>query len=301
MNEENKEVPVTNSERRATADEIDIAAVFNAFFGIFRAIGRGFANFFRLLFLRKELLINFMVLGVALSFGAYYLAKPYYSSSMTLVLADIRNQFVEDQLDKLADMVQDGNIVAISERLNIPAASAKQIKSLEFSNLDEVAEDSILVGSPFKIELALYDKSMFPVMEPALTSYLENNQYFKRQKEIRQRRMQSMINKLKEEIASLDSIKETAATPRGPVNGFVYGEPLDPSNLYKETLSMYQRQVQLEADLDQMDNIQVVIDFSPQTHPTGPNLILYLAIGATVALIAGIIVAISLGEKKTSA
>jgi hypothetical protein len=162
-----------------------------------------------------------------------------------------------------------------------------------------ISEDSVLTGSPFKIELQLYDKQLFSSMEPAITNYLESNRYFAKQKRIKQRQIEDLINKLKDEISSMDSVKANVISPRGPVNGFVYGEPLDPTNLYRESLSMYQQQVQLEAELDQLDNIQVVIGFSPQSHPIGPNLLKFLFIGGFIAFIIGSIIALLLEGKKS--
>src|SRR5690606_15563127 len=105
----------------------------------------------------------------------------------------------------------------------------------KFTNLDQdrIEEDSVLTGSPFRIELSLFDPQLFIGLEPALTEYLENNRYFARQKRIRQRQVESMITKLKGEINSIDSIKTNVSEPRGPVNGFIYGQPIDPTNLYR--------------------------------------------------------------------
>ncbi|WP_162052408.1 chain length determinant protein [Pontibacter pamirensis] len=283
-------------------DEIDLRVIFKQIGVAFKQIRNSISYMLSVLLKRSILVLSFTALGLVLGYAAFYLTKPYYISSMTLVLSEIRNEFVENQLNNLSDMINEGNIVAVSEQLNIDPDAANEIIEMRFHNLDEdrIAEDSILTGSPFKIELSLYDNSLFETMEPALTNYLENNRYFSKQKRIRQREIESLISKLKDQIESIDSVKTTVASPSGPVNGFVYGQPIDPTTLYRESLTMYERQVELEAELDQLDNIEVVNGFTPRFRPTGPVLQRFLIIGGLLAFVLGVIVALVLEERKRS-
>ncbi len=282
------------------SDEIDLLSIFRFINRQISSVKNKIKNLIYAIISNLITVISLVFLGLGLGYLSYTTTKPYYSSSMTLVLSDIRNDFVEDQLDKLSVLIAEDNFEAVAERLDITPDAAREIKQMNFSNLDQdrVEEDSVLTGSPFRIELLLYDNKLFDSMEPALANFLENNRYFSKQKRIRQRQVESLISKYKNEIASIDSIKTGVASPRGPVNGFVYGEPVDPTNLYKESISMYQQQVQLEAELDQLDNIQVVTGFSPRSIPTGPNLLKFLAIGGFAAFLVGLVVAVSIENKK---
>lgn len=282
-------------------DEIDIRFLFEK-------IGNGFRAFFskvmfvlQVLMRRILLVLLFLIAGLVVGYSLFSMAKPYYSSAMTLVLAEIRNDFVENQLNDLSYMIAEGNITAISSELDINPKAASQIKEMNVFNLDQdrVSQDSVLTGSPFRIVLDLYDNTLFNSLEPALVNYLESNRYFSKQKRIRQREIESMLSKLKQEIISIDSVKTSVAAPRGPVNGFVYGEALDPTSLYRESLTMYERQVKLEAELDRLDNIQVVNGFTPRSRPTGPNLMKYLFVGGVIAFILGLVVALILEIRKT--
>ncbi|WP_299701023.1 hypothetical protein [uncultured Pontibacter sp.] len=151
---------------------------------------------------------------------------------------------------------------------------------------------------PFRIELALYDRQLFDTMEVALVRYLGNNKFFANQKKIKQQEVENMISKLKREVASIDSMKTSVSEPRGPVNGFVYGQPIDPTNLYKESISMYKELVRLEADRERMSSVQVVSGFVPRLRPTGPSLKKYMGIGGLIGLIVGITVALNLDPRR---
>ncbi|MFT2008814.1 chain length determinant protein [Pontibacter sp. 13R65] len=281
-------------------DEVDLTFIVEKVIKGTKSAGNGISYIYNLILRKKLLLTGFMVFGIILSYIAHQATKPYYSSSMTFVLAKIRNDFVEEQLNGLESMVVDKNFEAIAERLDITLATAQQIKDMDFINLDEerITMDSVLTGSPFRIELNVYDNQVFSSLEPALTSYLENNRYFTRQKQIKEEQYRKMISKYRSDISSIDSIKGAALLPKGPVNGFIFGQPLDPTELYKQGIDMYKDQVELEAELDQLDNIQVVNGFVPRKNPSGPNLFLYLLAGAVLFLVLGLITASTLEKRK---
>lgn len=280
-------------------DEIDLRTVFNKLGSFARGIRNYFAYLFHVIKSRFLLLLFCTLIGAGIGYLLYYTTKPYYTSSMTLVLAQIRNEFVEDQLIKLSIMIDDNNFETIADRLDISEEQAKDIKGMTFYNLDQerIAEDSILTGSPFKIELSLYNSALFPVMEVALVDYLQSNRFFAKQRRIRQTQIQNMIGKLKSEVNSIDSVKTNVTDPRGPVNGFVYGEPIDPVNLYRESVSLYQQQINLEAELEQLNTIEVVTGFSPRNRATGPRLKRYLAIGGFIAFMIGLVIAVNIDGK----
>jgi hypothetical protein len=286
--------------RKNASDEIDLGAIFNAIGVFFNGIAA------RIKFYIHAALNNIVAFSLVLAvlLGVAYLAyattKPYYTSSMTLVLANIRNEFVEEQFNKLSEMIDEDNFEAVADRLDIEAATAREIKQMKFFNLDQhrVDEDSIMRGSPFRIELTIYNPRLFEDLEPALTNYLDNNRYFIRQKNIKQKQVESMIHRLKGEISSIDSLKINVSEPKGPVGGFIYGQPIDPTNLYKESVSMYKEQVSLEADLEKLANVEIVTGFTPRLRPTGPSLMKYLAISGLIGLLFGIIVAVSLEKRK---
>ncbi len=281
-------------------DEIDLRLVINK-------IGNGFSKLFRKVgyvvkVARDNMLLVFLflALGLGAGYGLYHTTKPFYTSSMTLMLANIRNEFIEDEFNKLSDMIVERNSEAIARRLNISPAAARQIMEMNFHDieLDRIQQDSVMTTFPFRIELALYDRQLFDTMEVALVRYLGNNKFFANQKKIKQQEVENMISKLKREVASIDSMKTSVSEPRGPVNGFVYGQPIDPTNLYKESISMYKELVRLEADRERMSSVQVVSGFVPRLRPTGPSLKKYMGIGGLIGLIVGITVALNLDPRR---
>ncbi|WP_114779244.1 chain length determinant protein [Botryobacter ruber] len=300
MNELKEKEYQYRREAEKTHDEIDLRLVF-------RKIGSGIDRLkyrtvqsARLARRHALLVLIFVLAGLGIGYAYYLQQRPYYNSTMTLMLYNIRNEFVEDQLKRLSYMVDDGNHAAIASRLEISPEAASEIRSLKVTNLDEgrISDDSILTGSPFQIDLSIYNNELFSTMEPALVNFLESNKFFSKQKQIRENQVRKIISKLKSDIGSIDSVKTSIVAPQGPVNGFVYGEAVDPTNLYRESVSMYKEQVMLESDLDRLNNLEVVNGFVPRLKPAGPKPEVYLTISGLLGLLAGLIVAGILEKRR---
>ena len=87
-------------------------------------------------------------------------------------------------------------------------------------------------------------------------------------------------------------------TPRGSASGFVFGQPLDPINVYKEQIKLFKDELELNSDLLLIDNIQVVQDFFPRPKPDSPKLEKNIYMGGVVAFLIGLTMAFSFEVKK---
>lgn len=281
-------------------DEIDLMSIIRMLQRFFKRVWNGLRHLLNAILAQITYVILAVALGLGIAYALYSLTKPFYTSSMTLMLANIRSEFIEDEFNKLSDMILEKNSEAIATRLNISTDAAQEIKEMSFYNVElaRMQEDSIMTAFPFRIELSLFDRQLFDTMEVALVRYLGQNKFFARQKKIKQQEVENMITKLKSEIASIDSMKTNVSEPRGPVSGFVYGQPVDPTNLYKESISMYKQLVRLEAERERLNSVQVISSFVPRLRPTGPSLKKYLGIGGLIGLMIGGILALNLESRR---
>ncbi|GAB2534992.1 hypothetical protein GCM10027189_15390 [Rufibacter soli] len=213
---------------------------------------------------------------------------------MTVLVSEFRNDLVRDLVGNLSQMASEKNHQELAKKLRIRVEDAEKMKSVQYRSLDQgkIKEDSILVAAPFAIDVELYSNSIQDTIETGIIHYLETNPYFSKQRQVKKEHLESLVAKLKKDIASIDSIKEASVTPKGPVNGFVYGEALDPAELYKESVVMYERQTHLEATLKRMEVFDLVAGFAPKLAPTGPNLKKYLLVGALTSFLLGLLFAL---------
>ena len=113
--------------------------------------------------------------------------------------------------------------------------------------------------------------------------------------------IQLMREKLKGEMHQLDSLKITVSTnllPRGNSSGFVFGQPIDPINIYKEGISYFQKELDLNREIILIDNIQVIQDFSPRNKPDSPNFLRTTVTGGSLGFLFGLMLALILEKRK---
>ncbi|WP_460892506.1 hypothetical protein [Rufibacter soli] len=277
-----------------STDEIDLREVWRKLKALFSGLWAFIAGVFRLILRKWAYFLTVTALGAALAYGIYLNIRPYYAYSMTVLVSEFRNDLVRDLVGNLSQMASEKNHQELAKKLRIRVEDAEKMKSVQYRSLDQgkIKEDSILVAAPFAIDVELYSNSIQDTIETGIIHYLETNPYFSKQRQVKKEHLESLVAKLKKDIASIDSIKEASVTPKGPVNGFVYGEALDPAELYKESVVMYERQTHLEATLKRMEVFDLVAGFAPKLAPTGPNLKKYLLVGALTSFLLGLLFAL---------
>ncbi|WP_192821149.1 chain length determinant protein [Rufibacter sp. LB8] len=281
-------------------DEIDLryffAKIESFFLAIFRGVKRAFFSSLR----NWVLVAGIAFFGACAAYAIFKLQRPTYTSSMTVVLSELRNDFVEGLIKNLEVMVKEGNTLALSKTLKISEASAEQIESIKFFNIDahRVPEDSVLLGGPFGVQVTSYQNNLFDSLEVGIVNYVETNPYFNRMKTIKRDYLQTFIDKLTLDLRSIDSLRTTVANPKASGSGFVYGSAVDPTNLYRQSVEILEKRTNFEGQLKRVDNLQVVNSFVPHKWPTGPNRNLHLLLGALIGGLLGLTMALIKDSRK---
>ncbi|WP_205503240.1 chain length determinant protein [Rufibacter psychrotolerans] len=287
--------------RKVSEDEIDLDVLFGRMNRFFSRLYGGIKSVFRFLRRKALTLLLFTLVGLAAAFGLHTVSRPYYSSDMTMVLPEVRNEYVEDLVSNLNLMVKEKNSKQVSKHLGISEQTALDLKGVTYQTLDQgIPQDSVLEGGPFIVTVEVYNNQVFDSLQTGIARYLGNNHYFNKQRQIKQEHLGRLVDKLKEDIASLDSVKRKAIELNGPANGLVYGEALDPSQLYRESLSFYEKQTGIEAEIKRLNNIEVVVGFIPRLAPSGPSLVKYLLVGALSAFLLGCLVALYADKRRVA-
>ncbi|KAA6434589.1 hypothetical protein ACD591_04355 [Rufibacter glacialis] len=281
-------------------DEIDLREVFQKLGSLLKSIWAGITGTFYMLLRRWPLVVLVTLLGIGVSYLWHQSKRPYYMSSLTLAPSALRNEFFADQVHRLSLLVADGNWNVVASDLQLTPEEATNIKSVKYISIDHVRtpEDSVMVGSPFKVDVELYDNKFFAPLQGALLGYFKNNPYFAKSTQTKREQLQATVAKLKQDIASIDSIKQVAVALKGPTNGFVYGEPLDPTNLYKQSAALFETQAAMEAELKELETVQVVVGFAPLVHPSGPRLKIHLLSGAIAGFVLAVLAAFWAESRK---
>jgi uncharacterized protein involved in exopolysaccharide biosynthesis len=290
-------------------DEIDLRVVFNSIQLFFSRVVNFFIHIIGIIKKRIALVVALAVAGLAAGFVLFTTARPYYASTVVLSSSTLRNDFCADLVNDIQVIVKDESHELTAKKLGVSLKAAKQIKKISFSNYDEKLQerykdkDTIVLGLPFKINVEAYSNTVFDTLQTALVDYLENNEYALKRKEIRKLEIELKRMKLNHEIHDLDSIKNIVAgnmIPRGAISGFVFGQPIDPINIYKEGIKLFQDELDLRKELILINNIEIISPFSPREKPDFPKLNRMLFWGSLIGFILGLVAAIGLDTRKKS-
>ena len=292
-------------------DEIDLRLVYHKIKQVFSRIWNFVINIFvdTFIVIRKRFILCIMIsiLGIGVGIGLFFVQKPVYVSVLTLSSSVLNNDFCEDLILGLQSIVEDDTPELLAQRLNISVQSAKEIKKIQFHNYSEKLKkkytdhDTVVLGLPFIIKADVYNPSVFDTLQKALVNYLENNDYALKRKAISKQNIISMKGKIINEIHDLDSLKFIIASsmaPRGKENGFVFGQPLDPINTFREGIGLFKEELNLNTSLILSDNIQVIEDFVPRIKPDSPRLVRNIFIYGVGGFLLGLIISFYIERKN---
>jgi hypothetical protein len=279
-------------------DEIDMGLFFRRLGRIFSGAGKGVSQSAGLILRRPVLIGLFLLFGIGAGTLLYYIATPVYKASMTLTSNVLSNDYCSDRIEDLQLVVKDRSYSLLAKKLQISQSTAEKIKMIAYAEIyepDEKERDSIIIGIPFKVKLEVIDPVVIDSLQTALLNYLENNEYSLARKKIRRESMEQMREKLGKEITQLDCLKVIVAnsllTRQGSAGGIVIGQPLDPLNVYREDIILFQQKLGISSDLSLINNIQVIDGFLAREKPDSPKLLKNIVIFGAIFGLIGFIIA----------
>lgn len=288
-------------------DEIDLRFVYKKIKGFFSSIWSFILNTLQLSLRKWKLILLFSIIGVCVGAGLFFIIRPVYSSTLIVSSNTLTNDYCSDIINNIELIIKDNSPELLAKKLKIDVSSAKEIKELEFDNYDEKLKkiykdkDTIVLGRPFKINAYTFSNTVFETLQKALVKYMENNEYALKRKEIKIANLNNLRAKIKTDIHQLDSLKFVVVSnmlPRGTQNGFVFGQPIDPMNMFKEEIILFKEDLLINKDLELSDNIQVIQDFYPREKPNYPRLRINIPLGGIAGFITGLILAFILENRK---
>ncbi|MDO9185007.1 MAG: hypothetical protein Q7W13_03275 [Bacteroidia bacterium] len=288
-----------------SSEEIDLLSVFYN-------IKKGFSNFFQSIgklinfsLQNIKTLIVFVLLGIGISIGIFFLKKTVYVADLTISHTRLNNSecfAMVNDLTKLRDNSNNSDSM-LAKKLSIDVKTAKAIKSISCKALNETLEknykDSTFVLLPFKIEVKVYNSSILDSLQKGILNYLESNEYAAKRKKINREYLDKYEEKMKKEIIAIDSLKrivDKSIIPRSAGNGIILGEPIDPVKVYQTGMDLYKSQLRINEQRELNNSFEIVIGFSPAI-PT-VSLFYYLLVGIISSFTLGLLWLFSRKEKK---
>lgn len=266
-----------NSPKRTSFndDEFDIELLFQKLNRINKKIWLRLTFPFRVLFLNtKILLITLIMCGVISAVLRFTLPK-YYSATFIYEPSLKADLFHLDLLKDLDILLKENNSTAAAELLNIDENLAAKISRAKYEVLykNEFRRDTI---ASVEVLIIADDNTIFDTLEQSILSYMASSPHYKKLHDIRKAELNTLEEKLLQDIVYNDSLKRTLAantTPRGN-GGFVYGEPIDPVRVYESGINLTQKLITTRSQKQFVNNFELVKPVVAKNKPYFPRFII---------------------------
>lgn len=248
-------------------------------------LGRLYIKLISLLKKKVKILIVFAVLGFCLGLIYYLMTPPVYYSSMTISTGILTTTNSKSLFSTLETLIQEGNHNVLAKKLNLNIDEVTKINSISVVPLAKSEEDPDK-SNLFLVEANITDQKILDRLELGIVYYLEENPYVKKRINIKKKNIEALLGKINEEMLGLDTLKEklSANINMSRDNNVVI---LDPVNAYRETVNLFQKELDLQSELELIDNIQVIENFTYFNKKISPH-IRYVFFGLFLGIIFGI-------------
>ncbi len=272
-------------------DEIDLS---NILINLLSSIQRNF----RVLFL-------ITILGFIAGILHYFLSTPIYDTSLIASSKVLTNVRIENLIRVLDKLVKEGNDNQLAKKLNISHSLANNIKSIEAKSI--INEDDLVLGDKtkerddnvFEITLSTDNNKQLDSLQVGILYYLQNNDFVQKRITIQKQNLETMRERVKEEVAKLDSLRFSVnkLLAKGVGNNSTM-LLTDPASVNKDIMALYERELNINSELLLINDIQVIQDFTQFEKPVSPKLLSSVAASTASAITLGIILIIILELRR---
>lgn len=273
-------------------EDIDLGPLFNFFIRSVKKVLNGLVSLLRYVFRLKWKLFFFGIVFSLIGLVLALIIPKKYSSNFIAYSGGISSEFHADKIRDLDFLIEEDNYTLLSEKLDLPVEVVQKIEEIDYIEDDEILVDTLNQNYFFKVQVKTSDNSIFSLLQPKIVGYLSNISFYQKQIELKRQSYLSLISRLNSDIEELDSIRLIIVDnhePKGKVGGIVFGEPLNPLEMYKEGYKLFNEQLQLKTKLESLEMIQVAKDFTVFRKPSFPKksyfMVFSFAIGVLVAMI----------------
>jgi len=206
-------------------------------------------------------IIIFFFIGLIAGLMYYFLAKKTYTSSMVISSGMLTAANGSSLINTLDVLVQEENFILLSKKLGMTPNQVESIKEINVSSIfKEEEEDNDM--NIFRINVQIHNNDLLDSLESGIIHYLEGNVYVKKRIELKKKNLLTLIDKINEEISEIDSIKNNVHANMVAKSDNLNLYLLDPVSIYKEAITLFQQELELQSELELIDNIQVIESFT---------------------------------------
>jgi len=242
-------------------DEFDIESLIYKLFLLFKKGIKWILFPFKLLFTNPKRLLIISALLFTVAVIIRYTAPPIYKSTFVLKPANPTDINFTGSIMDVKNLIKDGDYDELASVLKLDLTTCENLFAVEYNlvkkNTFYKYIDSI---NTINITLYSYNRNLFDTFQKAIYNYIENSDYYLKGKNLRIETIQELENKLNTDMSNIDSLKHSLTLNAGPrtAGGFVYGEPINPMNVYEKAILIYKEQLGLRYQSNYIASFELV-------------------------------------------
>lgn len=263
-----------------TTDEFDIEVLAQKIWRINVRVFKKLTSPVRSLLSNPKRFAIFTIAGIVLAVIGRFTIPATYKSSFVIKPSSPTDVFYIGMLTDLNLMIKDDNVADVAKLLKIDESIAEQIKKVApiiiFKN--EFRKDTI---TGVDVHVYLSNPRLIETVQNAIVkNYLDGSAFYPKIEQTHKEELFALEQQVKNSIRENDSLKKvviTSAQPRGG-NGFVYGQPIDPSKVYETGIELNKRLISLKSAKKYLENFVVAKPGIVRLKPWFPRMIILLPI-----------------------
>jgi hypothetical protein len=243
------------------------------------------AKFIKAVANNVRLLIFSFVIGTILG-GAFFQFAPKVYEGKMILLSDILTESYSERItESLDNLIKEDNDKLLSQRLGITEEEASSIQKVEIENVKQKeSRDEKSESATFIVTVRTKNKNSLSNLQEGLINYLRNNEYVKIRVRQRENYYKSMIEKVGQEISSLDSLKKRLFSGQPIYSKSAEMMLVDPTNIYSKIIELNKEQINYRNGLELVNSIQLVEGFTVYNKPVSPKLSISLIAGSSLGI-----------------
>jgi uncharacterized protein involved in exopolysaccharide biosynthesis len=255
----------------SSSDEIDLIELL-------AKVTLGIKNNFRSLVLA-------FVIGSLLGLAFYQFVPKVYESNM-IIQSDILTESYGERIAESMDLlIREQNFEILGSRMGISLEKAASINKIKIESVKQKQTNTTeKENNTFFITVRTTDNTLLPDLQNGLINYLRNNEFVKVRVRQRQDYYKAMIEKVGQEISSLDSLKKRLFTGKPIYSNSAEMMLVDPTTIYSEIIKLSKEQIEYKNGLELVNSIQLVEGFTIYKKPVSPKLSISLTAGASIGV-----------------
>jgi hypothetical protein len=224
-------------------------------------------------------------LGTLLGLGYYQIAPKVYEGKMILQSDILTESYSERITESLDNLIKEGNDKLLSQRIGVTEEEASSIQKIEIENVKQKeAKDEKSENATFIVTVKTKNKNILLSLQEGLIKYLRNNEYVKIRVRQRENYYKSMIDKVGQEISSLDSLKKRLFSGQPIYSKSAEMMLVDPTNIYSKIIELNKEQINYRNGLELVNSIQLVEGFTVYNKPVSPKLSISWVAGSSLGI-----------------